>query len=178
MGSDQTETWTPDKVQQMEALIQQNKSGSEIAAILGVTRNAVVGKAHRMGLSFKSTFDPNGRVHVMKGGRPRARYTRPTLAVIPEASHRFSYNDDHLPIPNAVMKFPDADPIVIDPPPSAGTKTLIELEHQDCRFSVSEPARNDFRFCGDRRFSADGKTFTHPYCPHHCRIAYQPRTTG
>lgn len=171
--------WSDEKTQRMVVMVEQCKSATVIAAELGgMTRNAVIGKAHRMGLTLKSTTGPNGTTRVMKGGRPRARYTRPTLPSIPDQTRR-SYFDDipEMSFNPVAAGTPTETPVEFDAIPLPA-KTLIDLEQQDCRFPVAEPAHGDFRFCGNRRFSADGKTFTHPYCPRHCRVAYQPRATG
>jgi GcrA cell cycle regulator len=47
-------------------------------------------------------------------------------------------------------------------------KTLVDLEHHDCRWPIGEPRHPDFHFCGEPQ--AAGR----PYCEHHWAMAFQP----
>src|SRR5213083_2484524 len=68
-------TWTDDRVEQLKKLWEAGLSASQIAAELGnVTRNAVIGKVHRLGLS--------GRAKSPSSAAPRPRKPRPAQQMV------------------------------------------------------------------------------------------------
>ena len=75
-------SWSEERVEVLKKMWLEGKSASEIAKELGeITRNAVIGKVHRLGLSnrelksLKRDTDPNGLKKVQKRGRPRKNQT-------------------------------------------------------------------------------------------------------
>src|SRR5438046_10120057 len=71
-------TWSEDRVEQLKKLWEAGLSASQIAAELGnVTRNAVIGKVHRLGLS--------GRAKSPASAAPRPRKARPAQLIVPVA---------------------------------------------------------------------------------------------
>ena len=144
-------SWTEERVTLLTQLWGNGKSASEIAEIIGdVTRNAVIGKAHRLGLSGRPSpikkVAPS-RVAVHKAERrPVATKRREAKAVEQEVMH-----------PKA--KIDDAP---------AGGATILDLTERMCRWPMGDPRDPSFRFCGRTR--APGL----PYCAEHCAVAYQP----
>src|SRR5262245_51840909 len=68
-------SWTDERVEQLKRLWSEGLSASQIAAELGgITRNAVIGKVHRLGLS--------GRAKAPSSAAPRPRKTRPPSHVL------------------------------------------------------------------------------------------------
>ena len=140
-------------------------SASQIAAELGgVTRNAVIGKVHRLGLS--------GRAKTATAAAPRSRKQR-TPATTPRQNGFVRGN-----VVLAPRVAPEERSRGRDRTGSrAGAKTwcpigqrcsILELNEATCRWPIGEPGRPDFSFCGGRAISGL------PYCGYHARIAYQP----
>ena len=157
-------TWTEERIALLTKLWSEGLSASQIAAELGggASRNAVLGKAHRLGLVRDETKGPS-TPPPPKPPRPR----NPPAAAEP-------------PVPQA----PPSVPVVVSQQPAsepAGTSaqnkagvprsagvTIMELREAMCRFPLGDPTTPEFRFCG-----AQASTGL-PYCAHHAQIAYQP----
>ncbi len=150
-------TWTDERVELLKKLWADGLSASQIAGELGgITRNAVIGKVHRLGLS--------GRAKSASSGAPRARKPRSHMLRVPRASMR---GNPALALAYEMEQEPEIehyDNII----PMGQRRTLLELTEDTCRWPIGDPANPEFFFCG-------GKPITGlPYCAHHSRIAYQP----
>lgn len=152
-------TWTDDRVEQLKKLWEGGLSASQIAAELGnVTRNAVIGKVHRLGLS--------GRAKSPSSAAPRPRKPRPAQQMVrmprPVARGNTALAHDY----QVEM---EPDPISVDNViPISQRLQLVELSDATCHWPVGDPASADFYFCGGKAVAGA------PYCAHHSRIAYQP----
>jgi GcrA cell cycle regulator len=158
---DELSGWTELRVEQLKKLWEAGLSASQIAAELGnVTRNAVIGKVHRLGLS--------GRAKSPSSSVPRPRKTRPAQHIM-RISRPVSRGNTALA--HAFEMEVEVDPIPFDNVvPMSQRKTLLELTEDTCHWPIGDPGSPDFFFCG-------GKSLTSlPYCAHHSRIAYQPAT--
>ena len=151
-------SWTDERVELLKRLWSEGLSASQIAGRLGgVTRNAVIGKVHRLGLSGRAT---TSRV---KSHRPRKRLAN---AVKRPARPRFPTSGNP-----AVRELYAGEPYVpvqeeIDIP-EAQRKTVATLESCSCRWPVGDPQSSEFYFCGAK--AVPGL----PYCEHHARRAFQ-----
>ncbi len=156
--------WTEDRVETLKKLWAEGLSASQIANRLGgVTRNAVIGKVHRLGLS--------GRATPSRASRPRP--SKPRQPSHPGRINTFrSAGATALKTETVVEKSPIPDPEpalireVVFPPGERAT--ILNLCDKTCRWPIGDPSAEEFHFCG-RKPSANM-----PYCPHHCQIAYQP----
>jgi GcrA cell cycle regulator len=148
--------WTDERVELLKKLWQDGLSASQIAKQLGgVTRNAVIGKVHRLGLSGRATPSKPAR-SVFKAPRP----ARPAAA--PSAPRRIAE-------PVALSQ-PQPSPVrYVEEAP--GMATVLTLGAHMCKWPIGDPALDSFTFCGRR--SGDG-----PYCAEHSQIAYQPAQTS
>ena len=158
-------SWTEDRVETLKKLWADGLSASQIAGELGgITRNAVIGKVHRLGLSGRAKA-PSSSVPRARKPRAPSQFTRTvrsaTRGNTALARHAFAYLDseqEQEPEPEFL------DNII----PIAQRCTILQLTDATCHWPVGDPAAADFFFCG-------GKTLTSlPYCAHHSRIAYQP----
>ncbi len=155
--------WTegPDgRVEQLKKLWEGGLSASQIAAELGnVTRNAVIGKVHRLGLS--------GRAKSPSSAAPRRRKMRPAsqkMITIARPVARASTALAH-----AFDVEMEPDPIAYDNVvPMSQRLSLLELNEATCHWPIGDPESSEFFFCGGRALASL------PYCAHHSRIAYQP----
>jgi GcrA cell cycle regulator len=165
--------WTDERVELLKKRWADGLSASQIAAELGgVTRNAVIGKVHRLGLSGRAKAAPAGvsRLRAKPASAPARRPAAPAprqqsfgvrgnvaLAVTPAVASRPS------PAPRIVpIQMVDTTPL------SCERVTIMELRENMCRWPLGDPSQIDFRFCGGR--SNPGVA----YCPHHAQLAYQP----
>jgi len=151
--------WTDDRVEQLKKLWESGLSASQIAAELGnITRNAVIGKVHRLGLS--------GRAKSPSSAAPRQRKVR-----APQHMMRISrpMSRGNTALAHAYEVEVEADPIAFDNVvPMNQRRTLLELTEETCHWPVGDPGSTEFFFCGGKALGGL------PYCAHHSRIAYQP----
>jgi GcrA cell cycle regulator len=152
-------SWTDERVELLKKLWADGLSASQIAAELGgITRNAVIGKVHRLGLS--------GRAKSTSNAAPRTRKARSPshMLRIPRSSIR-----GNTALAHAYEIEVEAEPGMVENViPIGQRRTILELNEQTCRWPVGDPSAGDFFFCG-------GNTVTGlPYCAYHSRVAYQP----
>jgi GcrA cell cycle regulator len=144
--------WTDERVELLKKLWQDGLSASQIAKQLGgVTRNAVIGKVHRLGLSGRATPSKPART-VFKAPRP----ARPAAAA-PSAPRRLAEPVSH-PVQPTPVRYVEEAP---------GSATVLTLGAHMCKWPIGDPSLDSFTFCGRR--SGEG-----PYCMEHSQVAYQP----
>jgi GcrA cell cycle regulator len=147
--------WTDERVELLKKLWADGLSASQIAAELGgITRNAVIGKVHRLGLSgrAKSPSSASPRPRKPRASSQMLRVSRPAI----RGNTALAYDYDLEPEPELLEI------------PFEQRKTLLQLNEHTCRWPVGDPGSGDFYFCG-------GDTGSElPYCGYHCRVAYQP----
>jgi GcrA cell cycle regulator len=149
--------WTDDRVATLKKLWLDGLSASQIAKQLGgVTRNAVIGKVHRLGLS--------GRAAPSQPARPAFKAPRPArpVAAAPAAPRR--------------MVAEPAAPVVVSSSlhrlEEPGSATVLTLGAHMCKWPIGDPSSDGFTFCG-RRNGEIG-----PYCREHAQVAYQQPQSG
>jgi GcrA cell cycle regulator len=150
-------TWTDERVELLKKLWADGLSASQIAAELGgITRNAVIGKVHRLGLSGRAKSPSSSAPRPRKARNPLVRVARPAM----RGNTALAYEYEIEPEPEVI------DNII----PLGQRRTLLELNEDTCRWPVGDPANADFFFCGGKPMPGL------PYCGYHCRVAYQPAT--
>ncbi|MBM6592960.1 GcrA family cell cycle regulator [Microvirga pudoricolor] len=165
-------TWTDERVELLKKLWADGLSASQIAAEIGnVTRNAVIGKVHRLGLSGRAKTPTTKPAPAAQApARPR-KATRPPSAPAPMAPAAPS----NVVVAPIVQRQPPVEAVATDLSteddlaiPMSERVTIMDLRESMCRWPMGDPTKADFRFCGARC------TPGIPYCTHHARIAYQP----
>ncbi len=135
--------WNDERVELLKKLWADGLSASQIAGRLGgVTRNAVIGKVHRLGLSGRATTSR------MKSHRPRVRtqaakrLMKPRFANVGNPALRNLYLGDTEPY------VPPAEELVIPLNERKYIQTLTEI---CCRWPIGDPQQADFHFCGKKQ---------------------------
>ena len=140
-------SWTEDKVNKLKELWGKGKTASQIAEIIGgISRNAVIGKAHRLNLSakIKNRFQTYKKIDEnldsdQNGKQKRNRKNRFKSLIIEK-------------------NFEPENP-----------KQLEELDENSCKWPIGHPNEKTFYFCGRSSL----KDFS--YCKLHLLYAYQPK---
>jgi GcrA cell cycle regulator len=187
-------SWTEERVETLKKMWAEGQSASQIAKELGgVTRNAVIGKVHRLGLSNRAggggapTKAPAKEAPAKPAStkaRPAARKAdRPADDPAPEkpASEKPSAAPARKaiipagqplpPQPSANEISPEALETVREVEKTAKRLTLMELTERTCKWPIGDPATEDFWFCGLPVQA--GK----PYCEAHVGVAFQPMSS-
>ena len=151
--------WTEDRVEVLKKLWAEGHSASQIAKQLGgVTRNAVIGKVHRLGLSGRAT--PSRPVK-----RP-PRLARPKPKILPDGTVKVpaSAKADQLRPSEKNAMLAALPPLEQEDGKAAN---ILTIRDSMCKWPIGDPADPNFAFCG--RKSTCG-----PYCAEHAAVAFQP----
>ncbi|MBO0740179.1 MAG: GcrA cell cycle regulator [Hyphomicrobiaceae bacterium] len=152
--------WNDERVELLKKLWSDGLSASQIAGRLGgVTRNAVIGKVHRLGLSGRATTSR------MKSHRPRARAQSPRRLLKPRFSNIGNPALRQLYLGDTEPYTPVAEELVI---PVGERRSIQTLTETSCRWPIGDPQMTDFHFCGRKKIAGL------PYCDFHARRAFQP----
>lgn len=148
--------WTLDRVELCRRLWAEGLSASQIASRLGgVTRNAVIGKVHRLGLPARAPRRP--AQHRVRRISPIFRPTRTQLsrATTPRSDKRRSKAE----IKAILASLPEI--------PSALQVDLLDLQDHMCRWPIGDPRESGFHFCGRQKLGGVA------YCTPHAGVAFQ-----
>lgn len=154
--------WTNERIDELKILWAEGLSGTEIADKFGgvMTRNAVIGKVHRLGLAGRNDrkkgppVGSHQRYHRRRATREEMQVRR--LKTGTHQAPRIEVDTFQ------IYSHPDDDLI-----PFGQRCTLLELTPFNCHWPVGDPKSDNFFFCG-------GATETGPYCAYHHRVGYQP----
>ena len=160
--------WTEERVAELKKLWAEGHSASQIAKKLGsVTRNAVIGKVHRLGLSGRATPSrpvkrpPRlARPKPQQQQLPRQASAAPVarggnaLAIRAEPTHHHITEAEANIVP---QRLPNGDMV-----------TVLTVKDSMCKWPIGDPADANFGFCGH------GSAERSPYCAEHARVAFQP----
>jgi GcrA cell cycle regulator len=188
-------SWTEERIDRLKKMWADGATASQIADELGgVSRNAVIGKAHRLGLEQRPSPVKPGEEKEKKAApapaaaakpAPRAEAAAPRQqastglspaparalptelqyrSIGPGGFIRQGPGEQQAPIPPA----PPRRLVPAKPSPEVADKTgLLELNDRICKWPIGHPGEPDFYFCGQ----AANPGF--PYCVEHCGVAYQ-----
>ncbi len=186
-------SWTDERVELLKKMWSEGQSASQIAKELGgVTRNAVIGKVHRLGLSNRAGSgapEPVETKPAKPAPEPKEAKKEPRAKAAAKPAAAAPAEEPERPAPTPVVRKPFVAGQPLPPQPSANEispealasvrevekkakrLTLMELTERTCKWPIGDPATEDFWFCG---LSAQpGK----PYCEAHVGVAFQPMST-
>jgi GcrA cell cycle regulator len=188
-------SWTDERVELLKKMWGEGQSASQIAKELGgVTRNAVIGKVHRLGLSNRNSGGskaaepkekpaaaaaPKPAAAAKPKPQPKTEPARPAAAqpaadakpATPARRQIIPAGQPLPPQPSANEISPEALAKVNEVEKKAKKLSLMELTERTCKWPVGDPATEDFWFCGLP--SQQGK----PYCEAHVGVAFQPMSS-
>ncbi len=140
-------SWTSEKVEKLKELWSKGHTASQIAEALGdTTRNAVIGKAHRLNLEARAPSKQSGLIR----SKENKQATKRTPATMSRKARFQSILLD--------KNFEPENP-----------KSLEELTEETCKWPIGHPNEEKFYFCG-RKPESD-----FPYCKLHVLYAFQPK---
>ena len=141
-------SWTEDKISKLKELWGKGNTASQIAEIIGgVSRNAVIGKAHRLNLSAKIK----------------------TRTAISNKNFDNSINEKNIRTVKRGRKSKFNSLIIEKDFEPENPKQLEELDENSCKWPIGHPDEKSFYFCGRSSL----KDFS--YCKLHLLYAYQPK---
>ena len=186
-----SKAWDNNILKKLKALVGKGLSTSEIGKKLGLSKNAVVGKLHRMGWNAGATDSDAAAKKPVKKIEPKA-----TKVVAPKKAEKKTVavkavKKPTAPAPKAVKVAPkvapkkEEKPVTKPAPKKTGGHAIAgkgisvhqrmvqhalemaNLKPNQCRWPIGDPDSENFHFCGHPVFV--GK----PYCYEHCKQAYQ-----
>ena len=158
--------WAEETIVRLRTLWDEGLSTAEIGRRLGVSKNAVVGKAHRLDLPARPSpirRDGSGPAAPRRSA-PR-RIAGPTLPPLSSTSSIAASSGGPSMLPRmmapAPRPIPVPPPVRMAPPPPRPYGRIVT-----CCWPIGEPGTRSFRFCDES--SEPGK----PYCSDHAKLAY------
>jgi GcrA cell cycle regulator len=143
-------TWTTERLELLKSGFEAGLSCREIAATIGVSRNAVIGKISRLNLT-RDKAGVRGPARKVSDSRPRTKAQAALRHFLLKA------------VPTDLE-----EPVVeIDTIHNGHSCSLFELTKERCRWPISTPGAADFCFCGNTPLEGM------PYCAGHSRMAYR-----
>lgn len=185
-------SWTDERIDTLKRMWNSGLTATQIAEELGgVSRNAVIGKAHRLGLPARpSPVKPNEPKEATP--RPAPAAAAPAPAAAPAAAEPVQPRAPAEPRPapegptlrsvgpgGFLRQNPGEQSAPIQPAPPrrlvpakpsdaiAGKTSLLDLNDRICKWPLGHPGEPDFHFCGEKVNPG------FPYCVAHCGHAYQ-----
>ena len=139
-------SWTPEKEQKLKELWKKGHTASQIATMLGdTTRNAVIGKAHRLNLEARAASSKKAKSQIK------------TQSETPQKEGKLSRKARF----KSLLLDKNFEP--------ENPKQLEELTEETCKWPIGHPSEKNFYFCG-RKPEED-----FPYCKLHVLYAFQPK---
>jgi GcrA cell cycle regulator len=178
-----TMNWTDERVEKLKKLWAEGLSASQIAAQLGgVSRNAVIGKVHRLSLPGRAKAGgatpsasrpkrpvvatrPDVPETIAATAAPRVSALRPQMAR-PASVAPASHDEDIAIVPQTAVAVTSGNGSVVVP--MSRRLVLTQLTDRTCKWPIGDPMKDEFHFCGND--SPDSS----PYCTFHAKLAYQP----
>ncbi|MGR3493188.1 MAG: GcrA family cell cycle regulator [Shimia sp.] len=181
-------SWTDERVEILKKMWGEGQSASVIAKELGgVTRNAVIGKVHRLGLSNRTSgaatpkTDAKPKTEAKTAPKkasvpapmpePKTESAAPVVALSAAQRKIIPAGQPLPPQPSANEISPEALAKVNEVEKTAKKLSLMELTERTCKWPIGDPATTAFWFCGLP--VQPGK----PYCEAHVGVAFQPMSS-
>jgi GcrA cell cycle regulator len=146
--------WTTERIEQLRDFVIAGLTCSQIAAEIGISRNAVIGKIHRLGIG---------------PGRPAASPARSCPPRVRRPRHSPQARLLHLFAAETPCLAADADQ-ALTPIDTTQRCSLMAVAQNECRWPIGDPCDANFLFCGNDAVTGFS------YCAGHARMAYRMAT--
>jgi GcrA cell cycle regulator len=163
--------WTDERVERLKKLWSEGLSASQIAAQLGgVSRNAVIGKVHRLNLPGRAkaggatSARSQKRATIQTQARPTTFAPRTITRTVARPAGATMLKEEIEIDALEVVETAPSNVVV----PIFKRLPLVKLTERTCKWPIGDPLKDDFCFCGN-----DSPDNT-PYCGYHQKLAYQP----
>ena len=161
--------WTEDRVATLTKLWADGLSASQIAKQLGgVTRNAVIGKVHRLELSGRAK--PSSPARKAAARKTAASSASRSAAPKPKPKPKSARAPSAPRTPRVIAQAPTPPPPPLEALLMSNGEfaTIMTITDHMCKWPIGDPGADNFRFCGRKTDPEE------PYCLAHSRVAYQP----
>ena len=142
--------WTSEQTDKLIQLHRRGQSATEMGRVLGFTRNAILGKIHRLGLSNKR-YSTHPNSPDVEAGMNR-RYRRSKLAAVSLSA----------------AKEQESSVPPVAPPAPPTPLSVLDLVDGQCRYPIGDPGTAGFSFCGHPT------TNRSIYCEYHMKLCNVP----
>lgn len=163
--------WTDERVEMLKKLWADGLSASQIAAQLGgVSRNAVIGKVHRLNLPGRAKSGGQTKVRTKRPTTPArtpnyaSRVAGQTRTVTRSAGATALKTETEVVAYQQIDTRPAEDVVV----PISRRLELVQLTEKTCKWPMGDPLQEGFHFCGNDSGESS------PYCGYHAKLAFQP----
>jgi GcrA cell cycle regulator len=156
--------WTAKAIDLLRALWAEGHSTAEIGRRMGVTKNAIVGKAHRLDLPARPS-----PIRKEAGAAAPAPRRKPSARDAAVPAHRAAVQAPPSPSSSPPVPAPAPTPtaaLAATAAPAAAVRHFPRASLRSCCWPIGEPGTREFRFCGAE--ADPGR----PYCADHSAIAY------
>jgi GcrA cell cycle regulator len=167
-------SWTDERVELLRQMWLDGKSASQISGAIGggLTRNAVIGKVHRLGLAGRAKAPPTAHDDAAAAPRVQAAPRRsaprpashPVMMSAPITQGATALQMQLAPQTQLQPARIEEDVVV----PMSLRVTIVDLKESMCKWPLGDPVSSEFRYCGSPAHGSG------PYCQHHGKLAYQP----
>jgi GcrA cell cycle regulator len=168
--------WTEERIAELRRLAGERMFARDIAAEIGTTKNSVLGKLHRLGLS-KAKALPTRKPKISRRVRPKRNGGAAVAALKARKEQERKIANTvtstwgrKAVIARAIARgeLEPCEATDLPPEPTRPTISLHNLQSHHCRWPIGDPQQADFHFCGKTKVAGL------PYCEFHARRAFQP----
>ncbi len=156
-------SWTDKKIEKLKKLWEKGLSTAEIGKKLDFSKNAIVGKVHRLGLSNRGSPIKTNKDKNPKPSTKTENVLPKKASVKKETVIENTEKKEILSIPNESIRI---SKISLKNKKSTSGVSLLELTSDLCCWPIDDINSDNFHFCGKKVFK------NKPYCLEHCAIAY------
>lgn len=166
--------WTEERIAELLRLAADGLSAGLIAKEFGTTRNAIIGKLHRLGV-YKGRANPRGEKRIVRETRDSSQARKIARARKDQErkiAHTATSTWGRRAVIARAIALGELEPCEatdLPPEPNRPVISLQNLHSHHCRWPIGDPSSPDFGFCGEAI-----RDESVPYCTPHCRIAYVP----
>ncbi len=169
-------TWTDKKIEKLKMLWEKGIPTAEIGKRLDFSKNAIVGKVHRLGLSNRNSpikttgpvLEKTKKTTVKKVQEEKSSISKKTKVLPSKSTHKEVENKHEIKAKSSPKNESQKNIDNLKQSKKAVQEgvSLMELASDRCCWPIDDPNSGEFHFCGRKVFK------NKPYCLEHCAMAY------